>query len=109
MAIPALMAKKTGTPVMMRITREEEHYIGRARAGMQGRARIGFRKDGRITAMDFFTLQDNGPYNPQGDYRSAGSMASPQFPARGLPVARHHRCSPTRRRAPRSGHPAACR
>ena len=79
MAIPALMAKKTGTPVMMRITREEEHYIGRARAGIQGRARIGFRKDGKILAMDFFTLQDNGPYNPQGDYRSAGSMATLNF------------------------------
>ena len=79
MAIPALMAKKTGTPVMMRITREEEHYIGRARAGIQGRAKIGFRKDGQILAMDFFTLQDNGPYNPQGDHRSAGSMATLAF------------------------------
>jgi xanthine dehydrogenase molybdenum-binding subunit len=79
MAIPALMARKTGTPVMMRITREEEHYIGRARAGIQGRAKIGFRKDGKILAMDFFTLQDNGPYNPQGDHRSAGSMATLNF------------------------------
>jgi xanthine dehydrogenase molybdenum-binding subunit len=79
MAIPALMAKKTGTPVMMRITREEEHYIGRARAGIQGRAKVGFRKDGKILAMDFFTLQDNGPYNPQGDHRSAGSMATLNF------------------------------
>ena len=79
MAIPALMAKKTGTPVMMRITREEEHYIGRARAGIHGRCKVGFRKDGRIVAMDFFTLQDNGPYNPQGDYRSAGAMASLNF------------------------------
>jgi xanthine dehydrogenase molybdenum-binding subunit len=79
MAIPALMAKKTGSPVMLRITREEEHYIGRARAGIQGRAKVGFRKDGKILAMDFFTLQDNGPYNPQGDHRSAGSMASLNF------------------------------
>ena len=79
MAIPALMAKKTGTPVMMRITREEEHYIGRARAGIQGRCKVGFRKDGKILAMDFFTLQDNGPYNPQGDHRSAGSMATLTF------------------------------
>jgi xanthine dehydrogenase molybdenum-binding subunit len=79
MAIPALLAKKTGTPVMLRITREEEHYIGRARAGIQGRAKVGFRKDGKILAMDFFTLQDNGPYNPQGDHRSAGSMATLNF------------------------------
>ena len=29
--IPALLAKKTGTPVMMRLSREEEHSVGRAR------------------------------------------------------------------------------
>ena len=76
MAIPALLSKKTGMPVMMRITREEEHYIGRARAGLQGRVRIGFRKDGRITALDLFIVQDNGPYAPQGDHRSCGEMTS---------------------------------
>jgi xanthine dehydrogenase molybdenum-binding subunit len=76
MAIPALLAKKTGQPVMMRISREEEHYIGRARAGMQARAKVGFRKDGRITAFDLFIIMDNGPYSPQGDARSAGDMAS---------------------------------
>src|SRR5262249_23261081 len=45
MAIPAVLSKKTGAPVMMRITREDEHYIGRARTGMTGRAKVGFRKD----------------------------------------------------------------
>ncbi|MBI1876209.1 MAG: xanthine dehydrogenase family protein molybdopterin-binding subunit [Acidobacteria bacterium] len=76
MAIPALLSKKTGTPVMMRISREEEHYIGRARTGMTGRAKIGFRKDGRITALDLFIVQDNGAYGPMGDHRSAGNAAS---------------------------------
>ena len=52
MAIPALLAKKTNRPVMMRISREEEHYIGHARTNMTGRAKIGFRADGRITALD---------------------------------------------------------
>src|SRR4029077_12551577 len=52
MVIPALLAKKAGAPVMMRISREEEHYIGRARTGMVGRAKAGFTKDGRITALD---------------------------------------------------------
>jgi xanthine dehydrogenase molybdenum-binding subunit len=75
-AIPALLAKKTGMPVMMRISREEEHYIGRARTGLHGRAKIGFRKDGRITALDLFIVQDNGPYASQGDFRSAGSISS---------------------------------
>jgi CO/xanthine dehydrogenase Mo-binding subunit len=76
MSIPALLAKKTGTPVMMRISREEEHYIGRARTGMTGRAKVGFRKDGRITALDLFIVEDNGAYGPMGDYRSAGNAAS---------------------------------
>src|SRR5881227_2940300 len=76
MVIPAVLAKKTGAPVMMRISREEEHYIGRARTGMTGRARVAFSKDGRITALDLFIVEDNGPYGPMGDYRSAGNAAS---------------------------------
>jgi CO/xanthine dehydrogenase Mo-binding subunit len=76
MVVPALLSKKTGTPVMMRISREEEHYIGRARTGMVGRARAGFSKDGHITALDLFIVEDNGSYGPMGDYRSAGNAAS---------------------------------
>jgi CO/xanthine dehydrogenase Mo-binding subunit len=76
MAIPALLSKKAGAPVMMRISREEEHYIGRARTGMVGRAKVGFRRDGRITALDLFIVEDNGPYGPMGDHRSAGNAAS---------------------------------
>src|SRR6185436_9768583 len=76
MAIPALLSKKAGAPVMMRISREEEHYIGRARTGMVGRARVGFSQDGRITALDLFIVEDNGPYGPMGDHRSAGNAAS---------------------------------
>jgi CO/xanthine dehydrogenase Mo-binding subunit len=76
MVIPALLAKKTGRPVMMRISREEEHYIGRGRAGLHARARIGFRKDGRITALDLFVVQDNGPYNRAGDQASCADTTS---------------------------------
>ena len=76
MAIPALLSKKANAPVMMRITREEEHFIGRARPGIIARVKIGFRKDGRITAIDMYTVQDNGPYDAQGDFRSAGNTVS---------------------------------
>src|SRR5829696_7231029 len=76
MAIPALLSKKAGAPVMMRISREEEHYIGRARTGMVGRARAAFRSDGRIAALDLFIVEDNGPYGPMGDHRSAANAAS---------------------------------
>src|SRR4051794_6728416 len=76
MVVPALLSKKAGAPVMMRISREEEHYIGRARTGMVGRARAGFMKDGRIAALDLFIVEDNGSYGPMGDYRSAALAAS---------------------------------
>ena len=76
MSIPALLSKKANAPVMMRITREEEAYIGRCRTNLAGRARVGFAKDGRITALDLFIVQDTGAYGPLGDHRSAANAAS---------------------------------
>ena len=76
MVIPALLARQANAPVMMRISREEEHYIGHARTNMTGRARVGFRADGRITALDLFVLQDNGARGERGDHRSAGTATS---------------------------------
>jgi xanthine dehydrogenase molybdenum-binding subunit len=76
MSIPALLSRKANAPVMMRITREEESYIGRARTNMTGRVKIGFAQNGRITALDFFIVQDTGAYGPLGDHRSAGNAAS---------------------------------
>ena len=76
MAIPALLSKKANAPVMMRITREEEHFIGRARPGIFARVKAGFRKDGRITAIDMYAICDNGPYDAQGDARTAGTTIS---------------------------------
>jgi len=76
MCIPALLSKKANAPVMMRITREEEHFIGRARPGILARVKVGFKKDGRITAIDMYTICDNGPYDAQGDARSAGNTVS---------------------------------
>ena len=74
--IPAIASKKVGAPVMMRISREEEHYIGRARPSLHGRLKIGFTKEGRITAIDGFVIMDNGPYDPQGDAPTSGRMVS---------------------------------
>ena len=44
MAIPALLSKKANAPVMMRISREEESYIGRARTNMAGRVKSRLRE-----------------------------------------------------------------
>jgi CO/xanthine dehydrogenase Mo-binding subunit len=75
-AVPALLAKKIGAPVMMRISREEEHFIGRHRPSLLARVKIGFRKDGRVTAVDMYVLQDAGPYEDQFDLEAAPMMCS---------------------------------
>jgi xanthine dehydrogenase molybdenum-binding subunit len=92
MAIPALLSKKTSRPVMMRISREEETFIGRMRPGYQARVKIGFRKNGRITAMDLFIIEDSGPYERQGDNEITATLASllyqpPALRFRGISVA----------------------
>jgi xanthine dehydrogenase molybdenum-binding subunit len=74
--IPALLSKKAGKPVMMRINRQEENFIGRSRPGMVTRVRIGLRNDGRMTAFDWFAVQDGGPYGRSGDFLSAGDQGS---------------------------------
>jgi xanthine dehydrogenase molybdenum-binding subunit len=76
MIIPALLAKKTNAPVMMRISREEETFIGRARPSFQGRMKVGFSKEGRVTALDMFVICDNGPYDAVGDAPSSGRIVS---------------------------------
>jgi CO/xanthine dehydrogenase Mo-binding subunit len=76
MIIPALLSKKANAPVMMRVSREEETFIGRARPGFQGRMKIGFSKEGRIVALDMFVISDNGPYDAQGDAPTSGHMVS---------------------------------
>ena len=84
-------SRKANAPVMMRISREEEHYIGHARTNMTGRARVGFRADGRITALDLFIVQDNGAYGQRGDHRSAGAADVAHLPAGGDALARDQR------------------
>ena len=74
--IPALLAKKANRPVLLRVTREEEYCFGRSRAGFQGWVKIGFRQDGRITAMDLYVVHSNGPYAGFWDFRNAGKAAS---------------------------------
>lgn len=76
MIIPALLSKKLGAPVMMRISREEEHCIGRARPSIAGRMKIGFGKDGKILAIDMFTVCNSGAYEMQGDGASAARIVS---------------------------------
>jgi CO/xanthine dehydrogenase Mo-binding subunit len=74
--VSALLSKKANAPVMLRISREEEHYIGRARPSLLGRMKVGFTKEGKITALDMFVICDSGPYEPAGDGGAAATMVS---------------------------------
>lgn len=76
MSIPAHMSKKIGRPVMMRISRAEEYYLGMARTGFQGRIRFGFTSDGRIIAADVYVVQENGATVGFPDWTSAGETIS---------------------------------
>ena len=76
MIIPALLSKKANAPVMMRISREEESFIGRARPSLMGRMKVGFSKEGRITALDMFVICNTGPYDAVGDAGAAGRIVS---------------------------------
>src|SRR5580692_1984427 len=74
--IPALLSKKVNAPVMMRISREEETFIGRARPSLMGRMKVGFSKEGRVLGLDMFVISNNGPYDANGDVPSSGRIVS---------------------------------
>ena len=76
MGVPIYMAKKTGMPVLMRVSRAEEALFGSSRPAFQGRIKMGFRADGRITAVDLYIVQQNGPYNGGGDLGGAAGAVS---------------------------------
>jgi xanthine dehydrogenase molybdenum-binding subunit len=91
MAIPALLSKKIGKPVMMRISRAEEYYIGSARNGFQGRVKLGFGADGRLLAADMYIVQESGAHNGFWDFRNAADALSVVYQPesmrwRGVPV-----------------------
>ena len=76
MAVPAYMAKKIGRPVMMRMSRAEEYFMGCARAGFQGRLRMAFDANGRVRAADMFVVQENGPTTGFPDWPAAGETVT---------------------------------
>ncbi|MDA1073307.1 MAG: xanthine dehydrogenase family protein molybdopterin-binding subunit [Proteobacteria bacterium] len=76
LALPGHLSKKIGRPVMLRITREEEYYIGSARVGFQGWIKAGFKPDGKLSAVDLYIVQDLGSRQAGGDASSAGGAVS---------------------------------
>ena len=105
MAIPAHMARKTNRPVMMRISRDEE-YAAAARSGLQNYVKMGFRADGRITAVDLYNVQDEGPFDAFIDFIHCGEAVSAVYQPlamrwQGIPVFTNcRRARPSGARAP---------
>ena len=77
MSIPAHMSRKlSGRPVMMRISRAEEFYLGYARSGFQGRIKMGFDADGRVIAVDMDVVQESGATAGFPDWAASGETVS---------------------------------
>jgi 4-hydroxybenzoyl-CoA reductase alpha subunit len=62
----AKLAMKTGRPVKIALTREEVFYCHRGRHPVLMRSRLGLKKDGVITGMQFQTILDGGAYGSYG-------------------------------------------
>ena len=60
MAITGNFARVLNRPVQLRITREQEFYIGSARSGMQGWIKIGVKENGKVSAVDLVIVNDGG-------------------------------------------------
>jgi CO/xanthine dehydrogenase Mo-binding subunit/CO/xanthine dehydrogenase FAD-binding subunit len=58
----AILARKSGRPVKLIHTREEEFLASHPRMPMRYRVRLGFRKDGRVMAKEIRMWADNGAY-----------------------------------------------
>ena len=89
--LPGYFSKKINRPVQLRVTREQEYYMGSARVGFQGWIKMGFSADGKITASDVFIVEDIGPNATGGDASSAGGAISLVYDPtamrfRGVPV-----------------------
>ncbi|MDH3421982.1 MAG: xanthine dehydrogenase family protein molybdopterin-binding subunit [Gemmatimonadota bacterium] len=82
--VPAVLSQMTGSPVMMRVSREEEQYIGGIRPALHGRVKAGFASDGRLLALDLFVVGENSAYEPQGDASFAGNIVSLLYQPRAM-------------------------
>ena len=63
---PAFVTMKTGRPASITYTREEAQIAGSPRHEMEIRIRLGATKEGKIRALDLYTLSDTGAYGEHG-------------------------------------------
>ncbi|MBR4069240.1 MAG: molybdopterin-dependent oxidoreductase [Clostridia bacterium] len=63
---PAFVTMKTGRPAMIVYTREEAQIAGSPRHEMEITVKLGADRDGRIRALDLYTLSNTGAYGEHG-------------------------------------------
>lgn len=63
---PAFVTLKTGRPAKLIYTREESQIAGSPRHEMEITVRLGASNDGRIRALDLYTLSNTGAYGEHG-------------------------------------------
>lgn len=63
---PAFVTLKTGRPAKLIYTREESQIAGSPRHEMEIRVRLGADRDGKIRAIDLYTLSNTGAYGDHG-------------------------------------------
>jgi 4-hydroxybenzoyl-CoA reductase subunit alpha len=79
----AKLAMKTGRPVKILYTREEEFYAHRGRHPMHMHYQVGANRDGKLTSVKAHTLIDGGAYSSFGlvtTYYSGQLLTLPVFP-----------------------------
>ena len=67
---PAFVAMKTGRPAKICYTREESQIAGSPRHEMEITIKLGATKDGRIRALDLYTLSNTGAYGEHGSEKA---------------------------------------
>ena len=80
---PAFVTWKTGKPSKMIFTREESQTASSPRHEMEVHVKVGAMKDGRIRAVDLYTLSNTGAYGEHGP-TTVGLSGHKSIPLYGL-------------------------
>ena len=85
---PAIVTMKTGRPAKMIYTRYESMIAASPRHEMEVTVRMGLSKEGKVRAVDMYTLSNTGAYGEHGPTTVglSGHKAIPYIHAGGIPV-----------------------
>ncbi len=75
--LPLLATMKTGRPVKWEFTREEQFVGATTRHPMKTHVKLGAKKDGTLTAMQYRVVSNTGAYGNHGGETLANGMSGP--------------------------------